>query len=72
MRAHVFTQHQHILFPSTAFPAVPTRTFPPALFRRGNLPEPPRPQAPWQRWQDRGVGFVVGLGLVGLLWWGWG
>jgi hypothetical protein len=75
MRANLFTRHQHTLFPSAAFPAVPTCTFPPALFRRESLPEPPPSPAtptPWQRWQDRGAGFVVGLGLAGLLWWGWG
>jgi hypothetical protein len=57
---------QHLLLPSVApGRAVPTCTFPRAVFARPDVADTA------QRWRDRGAGFLVGLALVGLAWWGW-
>jgi uncharacterized membrane protein YccC len=66
MLSHCLTRHQTLLLPSAASPHVPTCTFPRHVFARPDVP------ATTQRWRDRGAGFVVGLALVGLAWWGWG
>jgi uncharacterized membrane protein YccC len=64
MLPSVLCRHHRLILPSAASPHVPTCTFPRAVFTRPDAP------ATAQRWRDRGAGLLVGLALVGLVWWG--